>query len=65
MSVFEAVEMWESRTDFQRVWEGWEAGFIAFHAFHTLAFPWPALLFASKKMFELRHIRSGTIKMGA
>jgi hypothetical protein len=33
--------MWESRRDFQRVWEGWEAGFMAFHAFHTLSFPWP------------------------
>jgi len=21
--------MWESRRDFQRVWEGWEAGFMA------------------------------------
>ena len=27
--------MWESQRDFQRVWEGWEAGFMAFHAFHT------------------------------
>jgi hypothetical protein len=34
--------MWESRRDFQRVWEGWEAGLMAFHAFHTLSFPWPA-----------------------
>jgi hypothetical protein len=34
--------MWESGRDFQRVWEGWEAGFLAFHAFHTLSFPWPA-----------------------
>src|SRR5271154_5186372 len=34
--------MWESRRDFQRVWEGWEAGFMAFHAFHTLSFPWSA-----------------------
>jgi hypothetical protein len=34
--------MWESRRDFQRVWEGWEAGFMAFRAFHTLSFPWPA-----------------------
>jgi signal transduction histidine kinase len=25
------------------VWEGWKAGFMAFHAFHTLSFPWPAL----------------------
>jgi hypothetical protein len=22
------------------VWEGWKAGFLAFHAFHTPAFPW-------------------------
>ena len=29
--------MWEFRRDFQRVWEGWEAGFMAFHAFHTLS----------------------------
>jgi hypothetical protein len=41
--VIEAVRMWESRRDFQRVWEGWEAGIMAFHAFHTLSFPWPAL----------------------
>ncbi len=34
--------MWESRRDFQGVWEGWEAGFLAFHAFHTPSFPWPA-----------------------
>ena len=38
--------MWESRRDFQRVWEGWEAGFMAFHAFHTLSFPWPAFRLA-------------------
>ena len=25
------------------MWEGWKAGFLAFHAFHTLSFPWPAL----------------------
>ena len=37
--VVEVVGMWESRRDFQRVWEGWEAGFLAFH---TLSFPWPA-----------------------
>ncbi len=24
------------------MWEGWKAGFSAFHAFHTLSFPWPA-----------------------
>jgi hypothetical protein len=40
--VVEAVGMWEARRDFQRVWQGWEAGFTAFHAFHTLSFPWPA-----------------------
>jgi hypothetical protein len=42
--VVEAVGMCESRREFQRVWEGWEAGFMAFHAFHTLSFPW--LVFA-------------------
>ena len=40
--VVEAVGMWESRRDFHSVWEGWEAGFMAFHAFHTLSFPRPA-----------------------
>lgn len=35
--------MWESGGDFQRVWKGWEAGFMAFHAFHALSFPWPLL----------------------
>src|SRR5579883_1849436 len=40
--IVEAVGMWESRRDFQGVWEGWKAGFMAFHAFHTLSFPWPA-----------------------
>jgi hypothetical protein len=34
--------MWQSRRDFQRVWEGWKAGLMAFHAFHTLSFPWSA-----------------------
>jgi len=34
-----AVVMWESRRDFQGVWEGWKAGFLAFHAFHTPSFP--------------------------
>jgi hypothetical protein len=28
--------------DFQGVWEGWKAGLLVFHAFHTLSFPWPA-----------------------
>src|ERR1700693_5748472 len=40
--VVEAVGMWESRRDFQREWEGWKAGFMAFHAFPSLSFPWPA-----------------------
>src|SRR4051812_1374633 len=35
-----AVAMWEFRRDFQGVWEGWKAGFMAFHPFHTPAFPW-------------------------
>jgi hypothetical protein len=25
------------------MWEGWKAGFLAFHTFHILSFPWPAL----------------------
>jgi hypothetical protein len=45
--VAEAVGMWESQRDFQRVWEGWEAGFMAFHAFHTLSFPWSAFRWVS------------------
>jgi len=36
--------MWESRRDFQRVWEAWEAGSMAFHASHTLSFPWSVFL---------------------
>jgi hypothetical protein len=28
---------------FSKEREGWKAGFLAFHAFHTLSFPWPAL----------------------
>jgi hypothetical protein len=43
--------MWESRRDFQRVWEGWEAGTMAFHAFHTLSFAWPA--FSDGKLDKL------------
>jgi hypothetical protein len=42
-----AVAMWESRRDFQGVWEGWKAGFLAFHAFHTPAFPW--LVFGARE----------------
>src|SRR5277367_6202197 len=37
--VVEAVGMWESRRNFQRVWEGWEPGIMAFRAFYTLSFP--------------------------
>lgn len=36
--------MWQSRRDFQRAWEEWEAGCLAFHTFHALSFPWPAFL---------------------
>jgi hypothetical protein len=35
----EAVEMWESRRDFQEEWEGWKAGSMAFRAFHSSPFP--------------------------
>jgi hypothetical protein len=38
-SVVEAVGMWESRRDFQEEWEGWEAGSMAFHPFHSSSFP--------------------------
>ena len=39
--------MWESGRDFQRVWEGWEAGFMAFMLsilchFHGLLFAFHA-----------------------
>ena len=34
--------MWESRRDFQRVWERWEAGLMAFHALNILSFLWSA-----------------------
>jgi hypothetical protein len=50
--VVEAVGMWESRRDFQRVWE---AGFMAFHAFHTLSFPWPAFRVAMLDKPICRH----------
>ena len=42
-----AVGMWESRRDFQGVWEGWKAGFMAFQAFHT-----PALCALHVRQFE-------------
>jgi hypothetical protein len=56
--VVEAVGMWESRRDFHRVWEGWEAGFMAFHAFHTLSFPWPVL--PGDPDNQLRHLAQYT-----
>ena len=30
-------------TSSSSMWEGWKAGIVAFHAFHTLSFPWPVL----------------------
>jgi hypothetical protein len=55
--------MWESRRDFQRVWEGWKAGIMAFHPFHTLSFPWPVFrpatwinsYAATRAMCRVRH----------
>ena len=38
--VVEALGMWKSRRDLQRVREWWEASFMAFH---TPLFPWPVL----------------------
>ena len=46
--------MWESQRDFHRVWEGWKASFMAFHAFHTLSFPWSAS--EAKSEFEVAEI---------
>src|SRR6266436_1654977 len=54
--VVEAVGMWESRRDFQRVWEGWKAGFMAFHAFHTLSFPWPAFAWQTPNQLTSGHL---------
>jgi hypothetical protein len=34
------------------VWEGWKAGFMAFHAFHTPAFPW--LFFGAARDLQLQ-----------
>ena len=51
--------MWESRRDFQRVWEGWEAGFMAFHAFHTPSFPWPVL--PGDQINQRRHVAQYTL----
>src|SRR5580698_355509 len=52
--------MWESGRDFQGVWEGWKAGFLAFHAFHTLSFPWPALERVSQSHYSSRRPVVGT-----
>jgi hypothetical protein len=49
--------MWESRRDFQSVWETWKAGFMASHAFHTLSFPPPALSNAGRKRAPLGSLR--------
>src|SRR5271156_244584 len=54
--VVEAVGMWESRRDFQRVWEGWEAGFMAFHAFHTLSTGMVRRLFYSRIILADRRL---------
>ena len=54
--------MWEFRRDFQRVWEGWEAGFMAFHAFHTLSFPWPAFSPGRCSILQLHRPMSRTRK---
>jgi hypothetical protein len=35
-----AMVMWESRWDFQGVWEERKTGLLAFHSFHAPAFPW-------------------------
>ena len=56
--------MWESRRDFQRVWEEWEAGFMAFHAPHSVismacfgrvCLHLAALLFRSVRDAEFAH----------
>jgi hypothetical protein len=51
--------MWESRRDFQRVWEGWKAGFLAFHAFHTLSFPWPVFVRQARDKPQRCHAAEG------
>ena len=57
-----AVVMWESRRDFQGVWEGWKAGFMAFHAFHTPAFPW--LVFARSSLLLVKRVFEGASVAG-
>ena len=61
--VVEAVGVWESRRDFQGVWEGWKAGFMAFHAFHTPAVPW--LVFCRAAKFAERQLLYGASSTGA
>src|SRR5271168_1373759 len=56
--------MWESRRDFQRVWEGWEAGFIAFHAFHTLSTGMVRRLFYSKTILAGRRLTMEITTLG-
>ena len=31
------------------MWEGWKAGFLAFHPFHTPSFPWPVAITAKAR----------------
>ncbi len=52
--------MWESQRDFQRMWEGWKAGFLAFHTFHILSFPWPPLEYVFKERSYRKSRLSGT-----
>jgi len=53
-----AVVMWESRRDFQGVWEEWKAGFMAIHPFPTPSFPW--LFFWRNWSFRVAAIRLQT-----
>ena len=57
--------MWESRRDFQRVWEGWKAGFLAFHAFHILSFPWPAFRPGERWDYSYIDQRNGPYSQGS
>src|ERR1700728_4709517 len=42
------------------MWEGWKAGFLAFHAFQTLSFSLPAFGNACRKSQSLRRAVLGT-----
>jgi hypothetical protein len=46
------------------VWEGWKAGSLAFHAFHTLSFPWPAFETRVAKSQSLRKPVLGSFDSG-